>query len=111
MTNNEIIEGDLSIAVFMGYTAASKSRLIVPYTDCTLIHIDSLRYHSDWNLLMPVVERISKVWWTDFNDIEEEVLAIHKNKVTDHLIATEIKIIWQSCIYFIKWHNTQTPNS
>lgn len=58
-----IIENNKLIAEFMGYIdngCSEKGFLIHPDTNHD-IEIEALNYHSDWNELMPVIEKILDV--------------------------------------------------
>lgn len=64
------------------------------------------KYYSSWDKLHPVIDAISKMWWSDYEDVSEGTLEIAKQEVTTLLITTPIKKAVKECVKFIKWHNT-----
>lgn len=129
MTNEEIVEGDKLIIKFIGYKYRNSSKVwcIYPYDDSSYLRslgwvkCDDLKFHSSWDWLMPVIEKIEK---------EYPVLLSIKNKIstfdnTWHICkieffseitgnfqiikegVTKIKSVWLAVIEFIKWYNSQ----
>lgn len=87
MTKEEIYEGNRLIALFMGWKPDEKHGIINnnefdvwsnsknAYKFCDLI------FHKDWNLLMPVVEKIESVLDTGFNVvIKNDKCRIYRHK-------------------------------
>ena len=78
---------------------------------------EHLNYHSSWNWLMPVVEKIIKDNMTDFYD-EFDMCKSDTFFVTigsdgaysSHGISKNslIEATWLAVVEFIKWYNTQT---
>lgn len=68
----------------------------------------SLDYHRNWNLLMPVVEKIADLY-------EESDHDRHWNKSVDKLrssiLFADIVVVHQAVVYFIRWHNTQNQTN
>jgi hypothetical protein len=125
---NEILEGNKLIAEFMGWEYAqnvignSKSSFI--YKDSggtTYANEEMFKYHSSWDWLMPVVEKIEK-------DISKEpfygftvriadrccLIACHQKNKQDGVIyqtpwgfrpLLKIDAVYQAVIEFIKWYN------
>lgn len=65
-----------------------------------------LQYHTSWNWIMPVIEKIKIIYpqWDGFIDIElyslvEAVKTVNK------------ETIWQSVVQFIQWHNQKKEES
>ena len=89
---------------------------ICPYSN------DELKYHSSWDWLMPVVEKIEGLGFdTAICGIsvgEENIIeclispVIKNNNIEVHIKQSgeKIKILWQSIILFIQWYNTQKQN-
>lgn len=89
------------IAEFMGVDIASKTN-----RGEFLNSVDDLRYHSEWNKLMPVVEKIEKLiplqpevgnmlsswtyWFSKFNGT----------------VNTDIRVAYGLVIEFIKFYNS-----
>jgi|SRR6478609_6864985 len=97
---NDIIEGNKLIAEFEGYYttdgkewARSNKRLV-----------DEYKYHSSWDWLMPVVEKIWQLQNSEYSKEWEDFcrLKIHET----------IQKVYQAVVEFIKWYNnTQTKYS
>lgn len=132
MTQEQIL-GDKLIATWMGYkTWVTDTGIVMAEDDLTyaghLSHFKCFQYHSDWNLLMPVVEKIealknghinlNKVWitingcecsiWTYFD--VNEVLRSAGNDGKFRVKckgASKIEATFLAIIQFIKWHNEQ----
>lgn len=115
----EIIEGNKLIAKFMGGTfsnyANNTKGWIIPNLTKNGVDGDenNLKFHSDWNWLMSVVEKIEQ---------DGEPIEIIGNKSKTHYFthsyspvnkyfktegATKIESVYKSVIEFIKYHNEQ----
>lgn len=80
----------------------------------------SLPYHTSWDWLMDVVEKIEKLGFEtslfvneskqsckyDFRIFESEILET-KCRIIDNTAETKIKAVWNCVIEFIKWYNEQ----
>ena len=113
-------ENNKNIAEFMGcdFTQIGKRILVSPTS--SLIgtnYIDKLLYHSDWNWLMEVVEKIES--FEDENrcakynvNITQNFVDIYDNENSIEIVGlnTDIKIqaVYNACVEFIKWYNQQT---
>lgn len=99
-----IEEGNKLIAIFDGWEDGRFEHLpnkLHKMEDGELlgISIDQLNYNKDWNLLMPVVEKINKLS-DDWPRATESIWSLP--------IITPIDKVWQAVIEFINWYNTQT---
>jgi hypothetical protein len=90
MTQEEILEGNKLIAEFMG----------LPVHEEYFRGIDACKYHSDWNLLMPIVEKIElfSCYVIDSKTLST-IIECHYN--------SKIKSTYQAVVEFIKWYNQQ----
>lgn len=122
-----IIEGNKLIAEFMGWEKSP-----YPNTPDKLyrdddknekqlsIHVSQLLYHSSWDWLMPVVDKIEQVsinHYTGFTvDIRRKHCCIycHQKGRMDGIIyqtewnkerETKILTVWEACVQFIQWYN------
>lgn len=75
--------------------------------------VDLLKFHTDWNWLMPVVEKIN-----DLNNVVEihenwvRVVNNEKSDVLADIVAGTMKeSVYNACLDFIKWYNTQNTTS
>ena len=85
-------------------------------------------YHSDWNMLMQVVEKIEqtkidKINYIDFHIMPDAVIVTNQDDEKNPLIIinwsecngsiekeftnydTKIKAVYNACLIFIKWYN------
>jgi hypothetical protein len=104
--NNKLIAEFLNYGVFEYFTNTHKfSRL----------RNEELKFHSDWNWLMEVVEKIENLDFKGFSfevRICDKFASITQTGVTEEVISfttekTKIEAIYNTCIEFIKWYNTQ----
>lgn len=121
-----MLEGNKLIAEFMGYHFKKnieryagtfyykgKKRFVQP---------ESLQYHSSWDWLMPVVEKIESIvdsYHGHFgvhissNNCTIQATNFRSDKIkeppmffADHYGATKIEATWLAVVFFIKWYNT-----
>jgi hypothetical protein len=137
MNNEEIIEGNKLIAEFMGGTKTKSPGYLdrdyfdfkdKPYQkwtnlyggsfeETTLYWEGDLKYHSDWNWLMPVIEKIEKVEFMEAEDANDPDACafirtfsrgmVRINRFTLHQANTLLEAAWQAVVDFIKWNNNQ----
>jgi hypothetical protein len=72
--------------------------------------IDQLKYHTSWDWLMPVVEKIESLGYNV--DIDGEscviILTLQPLKlIWNHESDTKLSAVYTACIKFINWYNTQ----
>lgn len=117
-TDNKII------AEFMGLKPKMESPDVYSYSDMPFFSVREDNpekvmeaimkyslYSTDWNWLMPVVEKIETKYLVD---IFGKAVSIH-DKNGEMLVdsnaknsSTKIDAVYKSCVEFIKWHNQQT---
>jgi hypothetical protein len=74
---------------------------------------DNLPFHSNWNWLMEVVEKIESIGAVvTIGRMKTDIQYLHPIKSyinCDISIASGVKInhIYASCVDFVKWYNTQ----
>ena len=104
-TNNKII------AEFMKYIKHTQTKAYL--TKDGYFHDKDLKFHSDWNWLKQVVEKIESIKIETYKvrvDIYfnccqinpthwEQLISIYGNK------ETKIEAVYNACIEFIKWYN------
>lgn len=94
------IENEL-IAEFMGIQKCTDpSHIVDPCFSFPEGYLkrEALMYHTSWNWLMPVVERI---------EIENDKFTYNTpyNESFNGTINTDIKVAYQVVVEFIKWYN------
>ena len=64
-----------------------------------------LEFHSDWNWLMEVVEKIDGLE----NSLENESNEYFRQfqKILSLSIYTKIETVYNACVEFVKWYNEQ----
>ena len=115
MTQEEILEGNKLIAEFMGIKIIqSRYGCNHPLVTCPYPDYSNLKYHSSWDWLMPVVEKIENDLQDSFN-----VDIINKNQCEivrngneficgygfETIYHSKIKAVYYSVVEFIKWYN------
>ena len=114
-----IIENNKIIAEFLGYINTTPSDKVFsiyennanPFLGKTLLEPMSMKFHSDWNWLMQVVEKIENL----SKEGETYMLSITKfsarvtykgSRIVDLPIDnTKIEAVYNACVEFIKWYN------
>ena len=99
-----IIENNKIIAEFLGYINTTPSDKVFsiyennanPFLGKTLLEPMSMKFNSDWNWLMKVVEKILNV------SLELDSIEMYYN-ITDSI--PHITKTYEKCIEFIKWYN------
>lgn len=128
MTQEEIIEGNKLIELFYsGRTLSTdgtffgrKQGMPKQYENWyDIVSVGDLKYHSSWDWLMPVVEKIETLGyhtkiscdefgsWTQIHYRLSLANTTETKAVNQH--GTKIENTWKSVIQFITWHNTQNP--
>jgi hypothetical protein len=120
------ITGNKLIGVFHGaeyspttqrlYYESESMRDFALLIHATNVNIEEAKYHTSWDWLMPVVQKIE---WLDSKDIDcritierQECRIYFDNGIEkyERLIGSHPKIetVWLSIISFINWYNTQS---
>lgn len=112
MIEEKIIEGNKLIAEFMGGKYDKDTNFpihpndiwlpihgITNYTTINMGCGKILLYHSSWDWLLPVVE---KILGTENNSSDWEK---HYTQIHDSLWLINIESVWLSVVEFIKWYN------
>lgn len=108
--DEQVANGNYSIAKFDDYLNRNQNPSIEYTDDEWLLKIaDSMEYHSSWQWLMPVVDKIEKIGASVF--IQNDACWIKPNflkpKFTISNLSDNSKIeaVWLSVIEFINWYN------
>ena len=104
-------KGNKIIAEFMGLWESEVGYLYNPQFEAGF-KPEELKYHSSWDWLMPVVEKIESLGYC-FR-IESNDIFIMDNETSMELIVADdnnskIDGVWWSCVEFIKWYNQNKP--
>ena len=100
-TNNKII------AEFMGAKLTKDLKIMYPVYEGDSSYVKNLKYHSDWNWLMEVVEKIRSIDNKAKEDFRTKLLHYQRNnKTLFNLSILEGKeYVYNACLEFIKWYN------
>ena len=116
MTQQEIIDNNRLIAEFMGLDVLYENR--VHHDSASKGKVTIMKYHSSWDWLMPVVEKIESTdLFEDFR-IEPFQVVVRAYESTDNKLykiieckpKTKLEAIYKAVIEFIKWYNQQEKN-
>lgn len=134
MVQKEIIEDNKLIAEFMGWSShpklencsinRNKNRILPFWVSYNMeIPNDEFKYHSSWDWLMPVVEKIESLnFKTVLATSELTCYKYYMNIITGIGIVKEtidnpsklmcksnskIECVWSTVVEFIKWYNKQ----
>jgi len=119
MTEQEIKDGNKLIAEFMGARLTLRNNELAVYLSENAVHAEYFRvtqynkYHSSWDALMPVVEKIESLpkinAAVDINknvvivSIEDGVILFHGNVFLDN--NKKINTVFLAVVSFVKWYN------
>lgn len=109
--NKEVIEaGNVLIAEFMGFVIKNFGAAFLRYTDYAHRNeeyydwklVRDLKYHSDWNWLMTVVE---KIIYGEYPDLDESKYNHYSLAIMRELSYAKIEAVWKAVVEFIEWYN------
>ncbi len=117
----EIKEGNKLIAEFMGYHRRPDldDEILgeAYYIDSKLnFYTSKCKYHSSWDWLMPVIEKIEQTKYTDYSfnyNITGDGICISKfddgsgviHSVSNKWGESKLDASWKCVVEFIKWYN------
>jgi len=94
--------GNILIAEFMGINLGEYTTY--PEESPTQYAVNDLEYHTSWDWLMPVVEKIKTSVMED--DSDELYNSEEWDNITHTLVQIEIKSVYKAVVEFIKEQNT-----
>lgn len=105
MTQKEIKEGNILIALFDGWKHSGKSGNLVNfyYKENQQSHSDDLEYHSSWDWLKPVLEKIGNIEYSSVSGMRE-YMNVNFSESKIH-IYQKIDIVFPAVVGFVKWYN------
>ena len=106
-------ENNKLLAEFLGFELTTDSISILYYTeDRGLKQLP--KFHSDWNWLMQVVEKIEslgynidtmKVDITKYQSSQFCGIYIDGKRIYTNYCETKIEAVYNACVEFVKWYN------
>lgn len=111
----ETTENNKLIAEFMGYVLNDNTGVTVYYNDktCEVLDPDKLKFHSDWNWLMAVIEKIEeKCAFVLIGRMFCEITYTNPLNTNVHfekklVSGVRINAVYATCVEFIQWYNQQ----
>ena len=113
-TNNKLL------AEFMGYVNTTQTdrdfniyegnEMIIKGKPKQLMEAMSMEFHSDWNWLMQVVEKIESLNFAIKVVVNEALIFCEDWESLDYIYAiekTKIEATYNACVEFVKWYNEQ----
>jgi len=100
------VEGNKLIAEFEQRKFFGKYT-IDHYGEGTFNELPEMKYHSSWDWLMPVVERIKSLWDAEFLDLQLLIEDSDASRISHLLVWADIDSVYEAVIEFIKWYNSQ----
>jgi len=80
--------------------------------DAWFIHQDVIEYHSSWNDLMPVVEKIEKTGTNvTIGNGECEITTWIRGFSRTGVFELKIDAVWHTVIEYIQWYNEQNKET
>jgi hypothetical protein len=101
LNKDEILQGNIAIAEFMGYWKNNEFGVIIMTHRTRANTLPSeLKYHTDWNLLMEVVEKIQDI---PFNT--RQFFEIENQAFIDNDILRVFNIVSNKCKFIVAQHS------
>ncbi len=134
---SDLMEGNKIIGVFHGARYSDETQRLIYDTDAMQdfalmieaknVNIESAKYHSSWDWLMPVVEKIEKIEdphhghfgvYISSNGCSIQATNLRTDKpmadpphyFNDVVLDTKIKATWYAVIQFIQWYKNKGNN-
>lgn len=110
MTQEQIIEGNKLIADFMNYPKEGEGSAYY-YAMKHCYENNNMKYHTSWDWLMPVVEKIhaeTDVWVTIMYNcckMHWMTIGVHEPIMIDEVPTVEA--VYTAILQFITWYNQQ----
>jgi len=105
------IENNKLLAEFLNCKQDGSGQYLIPNWGWD--KVENLKFHSDWNWLMEVVEKIESLvfpndTYYNFNILSGCYVTIIDSKINEfgsYSGSTKIEAVYNACIEFIKWYN------
>jgi hypothetical protein len=112
MTEKEINEGNKLIAEFMGFRVFDKRYprnhgIGAPEAEWRDCIVQKTKYHSSWDWLMPVVEKIEGLENSDDYEVDIFSNCCDIGGIIEAVGKTKIDATYKAITQFIQWYNTQ----
>ena len=88
--------------IIYNFIIKKKNKLIAEFMDVNLIEGQLGDYHTSWDWLMPVVEKIKRT------DLSRDMVMQGMDELIDAFDAEDIETTYQAVVEFIKQHNKES---
>ena len=116
-----ITENNKLIADFLGWkkgrgTNTHKKTFLVPNKG-GVYPIEALKFHNDWNWLIPVVEKIEIQSKELFGAYEDVIIngcgcgIATKDDMISIAATSKIEAVYMACVEYIKWYNEKNKTN
>ncbi len=95
------MEDNKLIAEFMGFYRTEKGYIMGGFGDGTFGLAEELHFHTSWDWLMPVVEKIDNMFGDD-NQVDDAI-----NRVHNAVLSFDIDNTYQAVVEFINQYNDE----
>ena len=88
--------------IIYNFIIMKENKLIAEFMDVNLIEGQLGDYHTSWDWLMPVVEKIKRT------DLSRDMVMQGMDELIDAFDAEDIETTYQAVVEFIKQHNKES---
>ena len=96
------------IALFDGYRESHNNIVHEEYGTLTEKGLSLLRYNTDWNWLMRIVEKINKIDWVTIRANECEIHELQTKQFENIKVEKEgcelIEIVYEAVLRYVVWY-------
>lgn len=104
ITKKQIRDGNKLIALFMAsFMEHESDRLVVANDIKHKGALNSMRYHSEWDWIMPVVQKIENIALT--SDSDAAFNSREYQAIMDELREIHLEPLFTKVVAFISWYN------
>lgn len=114
METNKILEGNKILAEFMGRCGKRNKNLYwVNIPGVLWVAVDEMKFHSSWDWLMPVVEKIESLNYSteiySMGSYNHRMVVYSSGAIVNQseLMESKIKSVFTACVEFAKWYKNQ----
>lgn len=99
------MKNNVLIAEFMGRKGKVRPSLYwVNIPEIKWVTVEEMKFHSDWNWLIPVIKRISTIVSTELNAEEFAIKEGYSERLNPY--DYDMQSLYKGCVEFIKWYNS-----
>jgi hypothetical protein len=115
LLSDAVQEGNKLIAKFMGGKTWNNDIFLFPVGESPLEHQSEMakyfKYHSSWDWLMPVVEKINEIFAPLTTPLIVTTAGVFLTKIHNAICEVDIKLAHSEIVSALKWYNAQNNKS